>query len=100
MGIASLILGIITIIVSFIPFCNFIAFMPAGIGLALGIIEITRKDKVKKTKGMAIAGIVLSSIAMVIIAIWFVITAIFGGMLEAYTQEEYQHFYEEPYWLD
>ena len=67
MGIASLILGIVSAILGFIPFCNIIALLPALIGLILGIVDAVKKGKSGEPKGMAIAGIILNIIAFVII---------------------------------
>lgn len=70
MGVASLILGIISIIIGFIPLCGSIAFLPALIGLILGIIDIVKKNKTEEKKGQSIAGIILSVIAIVCIVFW------------------------------
>lgn len=73
MGIASLVLGIVSLIIGFVPFCGGIALIPALVGLALGIIELVKNKKESKPAGMAIAGIVLCSIAIVVIIFWLVI---------------------------
>lgn len=70
MGVAALILGIISIIVGFIPLCGAIAYFPAIIGLILGIIDIVLKTKKKEPRGMAIAGTVLTAISLIIITFW------------------------------
>lgn len=71
MGVAALVLGIISIIVGFVPFCGAIAFVPAVVGLILGIVDIVKKNKENKPKGLAIAGTILTAIAIVIIIITF-----------------------------
>lgn len=71
MGVASLVLGILSLIVSFIPCCGTLAIIPAIIALILGIVEVVKKSKEQQPKGMGIAGIVLSAIAMVVIIAWF-----------------------------
>ena len=77
MGIAALVLGIVSIIISFIPFLNVVAFMPAMVGLILGIIDIVKKTKNKEPKGKSIAGTILSAIAMVIIVVsWISMVAL------------------------
>lgn len=58
MGIAALILGIISIIIGFIPLCGAVAFVPAIIGLILGIVDASKKSKTGEKKGVSIAGIV------------------------------------------
>lgn len=77
MGIAALVLGIVSIILGFIPFCGMIALVPAIIGLILGIVDLVKKSKSteepKPKKGMPITGIVLSALAIIIILVWTLI---------------------------
>lgn len=75
MGIAALILGILSVILGFIPFCNWFALLPAFIGLILGIVEIVTKKKKNEKVGMGIAGTVLSAVALVIIFVVNILTA-------------------------
>lgn len=78
MGVAALVLGIISIIIGFIPLCGSIAYFPAIVGLILGIVDIVMKSKNNGSKGMGIAGTVLSGIALVVITFWlFIFGAIF-----------------------
>ena len=70
MGVAALVLGIVSIIIAWIPFCGSIAFVPAVIGLILGIVDTVQKSKKQEKKGLAIAGIVLNAIAIVFIAVY------------------------------
>ena len=63
MGLASLILGIVSIIISFIPFIWFFSIFTAIVGFVLGIIALVKKiDKVK-----SIVGIVLSVITILLL---------------------------------
>ncbi len=88
MGIAALVIGIISMIVGFIPFCNYFALIPAIIGLTLGIVDIVLKSKANQPKGSGIAGTVLCSISIVIIILW---TAVFGvAFSEAMNSPEVQ----------
>ena len=76
MDIASLVLGIVSLIIGFIPVFGAIAFLPALIGLILGIIAIAKKSKENEKKGKGIAGVITCSVAIVIIFFWvFVISA-------------------------
>lgn len=84
MGVASLVLGIISVIVGFIPLCGTWALVPAIVGLILGIVEAVKKSKAKEPKGKAIAGIVCSAIAIVIIFVW---TAIIGATIGGAAKE-------------
>ena len=70
MGVAALVLGIVSVIIGFIPFCGAIAFIPAAIGLILGIVDIVQKGKKGESKGVSIAGTVLSAIAIIVITFW------------------------------
>ena len=69
-AITSLVLGIVSI-----PFicCTWIGLIIGIAGLVFGILSITRKEN---AKGMAIAGIVCSSIAIVVIVIILIIAAL------------------------
>ena len=74
MGLASLILGIIGLILAFIPGCGmFLAIIPINLGIIFGIIGvITEKGK----RGKAIIGLSLSGIAifvMILSTLFFVI---------------------------
>lgn len=85
MGIAALVLGIISIILGFIPLIGAIAFVPAIVGLVLGIVDIVNKNKKKEPKGMSIAGTVLSAIAIVFIIFWiFVVGVATKEVLDTY----------------
>lgn len=75
MGVASLVLGILSLIVGFVPFCGAIALLPAIIGLILGIVDVVLKSKKGEPKGMGVAGIVLSAISIVVIVFWVFVVA-------------------------
>jgi len=76
MGIASLVLGIVSLIMSCIPIVGVFFCVTAIMGIVLGIISLCRKQE----KGKSIAGIVTSSLAIVIMIIYMVfIVVIFGG---------------------
>lgn len=79
MGIASMVIGIIAAILGFVPFCNYFAFVPAVIGLILGIVDVVKKSKENQAKGIGIAGITLNSLAMVLIFVWTVLIAAAGS---------------------
>lgn len=65
MDIAALVLGIIGVIFSFIPFCNLLSIIICTIGIVLGIVSLILKCKNNQAKGMAIAGVVLNAIGLV-----------------------------------
>ncbi|MEG1946768.1 MAG: DUF4190 domain-containing protein [Lachnospiraceae bacterium] len=65
LGIASMVLGIISIILS----CTYINVITAIVSIILGIIQIVKNEK----KGMAIAGIVCSVVSVVILVMLVII---------------------------
>jgi len=89
MGIASMVIGIVSAVLGFIPFCNYLASIPAGVGFILGIVDVALKsNKNKQLKegeqkhalGQAIAGIVLNAVAILIILLW---TLVIGAAASA-----------------
>ena len=81
MGLASLILGIISFILGFIPFFWLIAIIPALVGLILGIVSLAKK----KEKGKSIAGIVLCAITILLTMISYQSLFNFGDNLNSTT---------------
>lgn len=69
MGVAALVLGIISIIMSCIPFCNYFFIIPALVGVILGICDVVSKRKKGGKKGIGIAGMILSILSIVIIIV-------------------------------
>lgn len=62
-GLAALIVGICALIGAFIPFINYASGVLAVVGIILGIIAITRKNKPKKAGA---AGLIISAIALIL----------------------------------
>lgn len=85
LGIASLVLGIIAIVGSWIPILNNLSFLLAIIGLILGIVGIVaiRKGKVGG-KGLTIAAIIINVVAIVIVICtqW-----VFGKALDEFSKD-------------
>ena len=75
MGVASLVLGIVSVICGFIPLCNFFALIPAIVGLILGIVAAVGNKKKQQPNGMAIAGAIMSGIAIISIIFWVMLFA-------------------------
>lgn len=68
MAVASLVLGIVALLTSFLPIVNTISFLIALLGLIFGIVGIVGVVRGKKSgKGLAIAAIVLNALAIVIV---------------------------------
>jgi len=83
MGVAALVLGIISIILSFIPFCGWFTFLLPLTGLGLAIGELITKGKQELPKGMGIAGLVLNIIALIVMTVMLlIIGALIGGIAD------------------
>ncbi len=73
MGIASLVIGILALILGFIPFCGYIALLPALVGIGLGVADMMQKNKAKElgttteSPVIGIVGAVLNGVAVLII---------------------------------
>jgi len=91
MGIASMVLGI----VSFLIMCCvwYVAPIVSIVGLVLGIISLKKEDA---GKGMAITGIILSSIALLVSAIIIVCVIVAFSNTELY-ESFYDEFYNDFY---
>lgn len=74
MGLTALILGIISVILSLIPFCNYIGLVPAIIAIVFGVVSLTQKDKNDLNhRAMSITGIVFGALAIMISVVWSVL---------------------------
>lgn len=85
MAVLALIFGIAGILISWVPFVNFLSFIIAIAAMVLGAIEIKRIDKgmsPSKGKGFAIAGIILGAVTVLLgIVLSFFLTILVGGGL-------------------
>ncbi len=86
MGLAAMIIGIVAVVLGFIPFCGYFALLPAIIGLILGINDVKNKSKAQQPKGKGMAGIVLNAAALIVILLWTIVFAAGGAV--AITQIE------------
>ena len=67
MRISGLVLGIIALIIGWIPLVGVVGFIMAIVGLVLSIVDVVKKHKANNpNKGPGIAGIIISAIAFVI----------------------------------
>ncbi len=82
MGIASLVIGIVAVVMSLIPCVGWLALLPAVVGLVLGVLEFNKKKKAEAPKGMSLAGIILNAVALVFIVVWVAVLARAGSVLE------------------
>ena len=66
MDTASLVIGIIAVIVGFIPCVQVFVFIPALVGLILGVVAFLRKRQVDEPTGIAVAGIILNAVPLLV----------------------------------
>lgn len=79
MNTAGMILGIIAVVFSFIPFIGLIAWPLSVVGVALSGVGFAQTTKLQASnKGMAIAGLTLNIVALAICIIWTVAVGSIG----------------------
>ncbi len=66
MGVAALIMGIISIVVAFIPCLGLLAFFTGIVAIVLGAIGISQASRAKAPTGLAIGGLVTGALALLI----------------------------------
>lgn len=66
MDTASLVIGIISLVIGLIPCVQVFVFIPALVGLILGIVSFVRRRQVEQPTGIALAGIILNAIPLLI----------------------------------
>ncbi len=90
MAIAALIIGIISILFSFLPVLSVVSIFLGIIALSLGLGSIISKNT--KNKGMGITGFVLG-IVSIVISIF--ITVIYGVSLLDFISDDLQQYLED-----
>ncbi len=75
MGVVSLIFGIISVIMCWIPVANWIGVLLAVLGIVFGAIGMSKAKKTNSGKGVAVAGLVLSIIGAVLGGIFWIACA-------------------------
>ncbi len=76
MGIIGIVLGVISLILAFIPCVGVVAFLPAGLALVFSIISIVQASRDYGSKGLGIGALIISMVAILFAALWL---AIFSG---------------------
>lgn len=79
MGVAALVLGIISIVFSFVPFLCFISLVTGLLSFIFGIVDLVNKGNQKY--GMALTGIILA-----VFSVWI---CLFMGMVSFFIIDEY-----------
>jgi hypothetical protein len=83
MGTAALVLGILAIVLAFIPIVGFVSYPLAVLGIIFGLVGIPRVKKGRATnKGVAISGLISSLVgfALVIVSTVIYVSAIGAGV--------------------
>ncbi len=70
LGVAGLVLGILSLLMAFIPCVGVIAIGPGGVAVVLSIIGLTQASKNNGAKGINIAALVISSLGTLIACLW------------------------------
>lgn len=74
MGLTALILGIISVLMSLIPLCNYVGLVPAVVGIVFGIVSLAQIDKSEfNGNALAITGIVFCILAVMMSVVWTVL---------------------------
>lgn len=71
MAIASLVLGIVSVLIVWIPVVGILGTLMALIGLVLGLLALRRPDG----RGLAIGGVVCAGVSLVITAVYILLFA-------------------------
>lgn len=77
MGIIGIVMGIISLIVAFIPCVGVVAFLPGGLAIIFSIISIVQASRGNGAKSLGIISLVVSSLAIILAAAWLMI---FSGL--------------------
>lgn len=72
-GVASLVLGIVSLVIMFIPYVGWLAIPACVVGLILGIVGTSTASK--GNRGVAIAGLCVSAVVLVLIVLVVILAA-------------------------
>ncbi len=82
MGVAALIMGIISVVVAFIPCLGLLAFFTAIVAIVLGAIGISQASKASSPKGLSAGGLVTGVLALLISLAQLVVFAGFSTKID------------------
>ena len=92
MAIASMVIGIIGLVLAISPCTYYIGWIPGVLALIFGIIALVqekKKEPEEQKKGKAITGIVTGSLAIVVAVLWIVIVIVFISANPDYMETYY-----------
>lgn len=72
-GIIGIVMGIISLIVAFIPCVGIVAFAPGAIAIVFSILSIVQAGRGNGSKTLGIISLIVSSLAIVIAAAWLML---------------------------
>jgi len=88
-GIASLILGILALLIAFIPCIGIFALIPGLIAIVLAIVGLSQASSANGSKGIIISGLVISILGTTLAAAWLVFFSASGLFLKKFGNEEF-----------
>jgi hypothetical protein len=95
MGIAAFVLGLLGLLISFIPVIGVVAWPMVIIGLVLGFVGLGKARSGRASNaGMAIAGIVLSALGLIVCIVWVVIFGKVANDVQEEAEREVAVVYE------
>ncbi|MEA1896383.1 MAG: hypothetical protein U9N53_01820 [Bacteroidota bacterium] len=95
-GIASLILGIVALLIALIPCIGLFALIPGIVAIVLAIVGLSQASKANGAKGVIIAGLVVSILGTTIAAVWLIFFSAGGAFLnEIKNNPEVEGIFEE-----
>lgn len=98
MGIAALILSIVTIVFSFIPFFNIIAIFTGTLSFVFAIVSLIRLQNARKEGwGKSLAAIILCTISMWIIIFSFSYSIALIDKYDYFDDYDYDYDYDYTY---
>ncbi len=83
MYIASLVLGLLSLLLSWIPVFNIILSLVA---LIVSIVAVARKRKDKNGKGMGVAGVILSSVSIIISIVFCIVIVVLVANIPSFLE--------------
>lgn len=73
MGVASLVLGILALVIAWVPCVGVYALIFSILGVILGLCGMSKAKKTGEGKGISIAGFVCNAVATAIAIWWFMV---------------------------
>lgn len=92
-AVTALVLGIVALVLAFIPIINVVSFVLAALAIIFGIVGLIVGGRRRSGKGMSITGIVLGALALVVAILMYVL--VFNAAEDACEQEGHSSDLEE-----